>query len=232
MRPTEGIAADARRTRSANVEIRRTLKRAVGWITVAVADDAREIEIRCDEGVVGGVAGWLLQKGGRSCGIDIGGTRDGYGADLPCDWRPRKTRVSAYDGVGLPTAYDLAYPIHARAIDGEIPESAGGKGVLGVEVGGPMLVLRTGGIRLVGLSAGTFVGKLVNALAVAIVEVKEEAAIKLPAQTRVQGVVIRIDVAGREIDSKESRTRRLQEILINKTCELETATALVRDVAD
>src|SRR5712692_1739076 len=216
MRPTEGIAADARRTRSANVEIRRTLKRAVGWITVPVADDARKIEIRREECVVGSVAGRLLQKGRRSSGIDRGGTRDRYGADLPRDWRPRETCVGAHNGVDLPTAGDFADPIGARAVDGDVPEGARGEGVLGVEVGRSMLVLRTRGIGLVGLRAGTLVGKLINALAVAIVEVKQEAAIKLAAQTGVQGVVIRIDVARREINRKESRIGRLQEILIHQ----------------
>src|SRR5947207_1352769 len=148
MRSTEGIAADAWRTRSTNVEIRRALKRAVAWVTVSVAYYARKIEIRGDEGIVGSVAGRLLQKGRRSCGIDSGCTGDGYGADLPCDWRPRETRVSAHDGVDLPTAYDFANPIRARAIDGEIPKSAGGKGVLGVEVGRPMPVLQPPGNRL------------------------------------------------------------------------------------
>src|SRR6266849_46991 len=228
----EGVAADARRTLSANVEIRRTLERAVGWSTVAVADDAWEIKIGCEEGAVGSVPRGLYQQGRRPSGTDGVGAGNGHGSDLACDWRPRKARVGAHDGVDLPTADDFADPIGARAVDGEIPQCACREGVLGVEIRWSVLVLRTRRIGLVGLRAGTFVGKLVDALAVSIVEVKQEAPIKLAAQAHVQRVVIRIDVAGRNEDGKESWIGRLEEILVNKAREFVPCAALIAGGGD
>src|SRR5260370_919130 len=99
--------------------------------------------------------------------------------------------------------------------------------MLGVEVRGPMFVLRAGRVGLVGLRAGTFVGELVDALAIAIVEVEEEAAIKLTAQPSIQRIVIRIDVAGGNVNFKERRIGSLQEILVHQPGQFVAGASLV-----
>src|SRR6266849_2796817 len=233
MRPAEGVAADTRRTRGrANVEVWRTLKRAFGRIAVAVADDAREIEIRCNESAVGGVLRRLRQEGRRARGTDGLGAGDGYRVESAGNWRPRKAGVGAHDGVELPTADDFANPIGARAVDGEVPQRACGERVLGVEIRRSVLVLRPRRIGLVGLRAGPFVGKLVDALAVAIVEVRKEAAVKLAAQAHIQRIVVGVDVAGRYEDRGECRIGQLQEILVHQPGQFVAGAALVAGSAD
>src|SRR6202030_3293304 len=64
-------------------------------------------------------------------------------------------------------------------------------------------------IRLIRDRSRTFIGKLVDAFAIAVLRIEAEAVAELPAQTRVQCVVICIHVARRYVHREERRAERL-----------------------
>lgn len=72
-------------------------------------------------------------------------------------------------------------------------------------------------IGLVGRRTWTLVGELVDAFGVAVLQVKEQAVAELPAQP---SVVVCIQIAGRDIDSRERGVRRLQKVLVHEPGEL------------
>ena len=55
---------------------------------------------------------------------------------------------------------------------------------------------------------------------------------ELPAEPQVQRIVIRVDVAGRDIHRKERRVRSLQEILIHQARQLMRNAALITGCGD
>src|SRR6267143_1714428 len=84
-----------------------------------------------------------------------------------------------------------------------------------------------GRISLIGLGTGPLTGKLIDALAEAIVEVELEALGELAAKPRVQGVEIGVHIAGGDVYGKESWIRLLQEILVDQSNQLVARAALI-----
>ena len=92
-----------------------------------------------------------------------------------------------------------------------------------------MLGLRVRWIGLIGGRARTLIRKLVDALGVAVLRVKSQPIAELSTKPQVQRIVIRVDVAGRNIDREERRVGRLEEILIHQARQLMRNAALITD---
>src|SRR2546425_4193015 len=135
--------------------------------------------------------------------------------------------MCAEDPVDLPTAEGPADPVGTGPKDRQIPQTKHTHVVFRIEIGRPVLVLRTRRVGLVGLRAGPFARQLVNTLAVAVVKVELQATGELPAHLHVECVIVRVDVAGGEERRKESRIRLLQEILIHQTDQLVAGAPLI-----
>ena len=117
------------------------------------------------------LAALITRRGTRR--IDGRRAGDGHGIDLSGYRRPGKSRVPAHQSVDLPSAQNLSGKFRLIPEERQIPQRKKAHVMFHVEIGRAVFRLRMRWIGLIGRRARAFVGKLVNALGVAILCVKK-----------------------------------------------------------
>src|SRR6266404_8114009 len=92
-----------------------------------------------------------------------------------------------------------------------------------------MLGLRMPRVSLIGDGTRTLVGKLVDALAVAILCIEAQPVIELPPEPQIERIIVCIYVARRYIDREERVAWLLQEVLIHQSRQLVRVAPLIAD---